>query len=303
MSKYPNWTPEDIALLKELYPIYGKDKILTDKFPGRQLSAICLKANRLGLKVINGVTKARTNDEYVKFLEDNTDFIPLEIYNGSTVPILHMCGICDHEWKARPQALMRPGAKCPVCSLQSRMNSLDKILQVLEAVDMELLSEYKGSLSPISLKHKACGHIWDTKYSYIQQGSGCPICNKSFGYHNKGTYPEKATLYVLDLIIDSYRYIKIGVTSRPIGRRLNELSSRIGENLLLIKPIILAVGSGRDIILLEQELLSNEAIKKVVSPKQFDGCTELRSDDSLELVYNLIKQNNNVTIIQANNGR
>ena len=303
MSKYPNWTPEEIALLKKLYPLYGKDKILLDKFPGRHLDAICLKASRLGLKVINNVTKARTNDEYVKFLEDSTDFIPLEPYKGSTTPILHMCGICDHEWKTRPQAIMKPGAKCPICSLHSRMNSLDKVLAVLESANMRLLSDYKGALSPITLEHKLCGHKWDTKYSYIQQGSGCPICNKGFGYYSKETCPEKATLYVLDIIINSCRYIKIGITSRTIGRRINEISSRIGDELLLIKPIILATGSGKDILSLEQKLLSNENIKKVIPIKQFEGCTELRSEDSLSLVFNLIKENNNVTIIQTSNSR
>lgn len=299
MSKYPNWTPEDITLLKEIYPIYGKNKILQDKFPGRPLQAICLKANRLGLKVINSVTKARTNTEYVEFLEENTDFVPLEPYKGSTISILHMCGVCDHEWKARPQALMKPGAKCPICSVHSRMNSLDKVLEVLKTADMELLSEYKGSLSSITLKHKSCGFTWDTKYSYIQQGSGCPICNKGFGYYNKENYPEKATLYVLDIIIDGYRYIKIGVTSRNIGKRISELSSHIGENLLLIKPIILAVGKGKDILALEQEILSNKNIKSVLLIKQFNGSTEVRSENSLDLVVNLIKKNNNVTIIQT----
>jgi hypothetical protein len=299
MSKYPNWTPEEIALLKETYPIYGKNKVLLDKFPGRNLDAIALKASRLGLKVLNNVTKRRSNEDYVKFLEDNTDFVPLETYKGSTTPILHMCGICDHEWLTRPQSLMRPGAKCPVCDLRARTNCLNKVMQLLSSADMELLSEYTGALSPITLKHKTCGHIWSTKYSYVQQGSGCPVCNKGFGYYNKENYPEKATLYILDVIIGSYRYLKIGITSRSISKRINEMSSQIGKELILIKPLLLAVGTGKDIISLEQELLSNKNIKKVFTAKQFNGCTELRSEDSLDLAYNLIKQNKNVTIIQT----
>lgn len=303
MSKYPNWTAEEISLLKEVYPIYGRSKVLLDKFPGRNLNAICLKANRLGLKTINAVTKARTNEEYVKFLELNTDFVPLEVYKGSTVPIMHLCGICDHEWKTRPQALMKPGAKCPACDLKTRKNSFDKVLKVLESADLDLLSEYIGALSSITVRHKSCGHVWDTKYSYIQQGSGCPVCNKGFGYFDKEHYPDKAVLYVLEVIFfGGYRYLKVGITSRPLARRINEISSSIGDDLLLIKPVILVRGDGKSVIQLEQRILHDESVEKVCSIKKFSGSTELVSEHSLETINELINKDKNVTIIQTSYG-
>lgn len=300
MSKYPNWTPEEISLLKQLYPIYGKNKQLVDKFPGRNLEAICLKANRLGLKVINSTTRGRNNEEYVSFLELNTDFVPLEAYRGSTIPILHMCGICDHEWLARPQALMRPGARCPVCDINSRKNSLNKVLNTLESVGIELLSKYTGALSSITVKHKACGHTWNTKYSYIQQGSGCPICNKSFGYFNKEHYPDKALLYVLRIILfGGHTYLKVGVTSRSVAKRIDEISYSIGKELLQIKPIILASGSGKSIIALEQNILNNKDVEKVNLTKKFSGSSELATERSLTLIYELINKDKNVNIIQT----
>ena len=53
MAKSPNWSIEEINLLKINYPILGKCQELQDLFPSRPLQGICLKANRIGLKVIN----------------------------------------------------------------------------------------------------------------------------------------------------------------------------------------------------------------------------------------------------------
>lgn len=298
--KSPNWSEEELQLLREKYPIFGKSKELQSIFPNRNLSAICLKASRLGLKVINNIRKGRSNEEYVSLLE-NTNFIALEPYRGSTVPIKHMCCICDHEWTTRPQHVLKVGAKCPMCDIASRKVSIDTVDSVLKNANIERLSEYTGSLSTIKVRHTICGHSWNTKYSYIQQGSGCPICNKGFGYLDQHTLPVDAYFYVLEIILfNGEHFLKVGITSRSIvDRRINEISSSIGKNLVLIKPLVIARGPGADIIKLEHKILNTSTIIKHYSNIQFCGNTELKSIDCFNQILQIVKETNNVKIISS----
>ena len=124
MSKHPNWTNEEKDLLTRSYPVLGKCEELAKLFPTRPLQGICLKANRMGLKVINDIRKGRTNEEYKELLL-NTNFEALEPYKGSTELILHKCKGCNTEWYARPQQVLRPNAKCPECATHNK-NSVEK---------------------------------------------------------------------------------------------------------------------------------------------------------------------------------
>lgn len=298
--KSPNWSEEELQLLREKYPIFGKSKELQSIFPDRSLSAICLKASRLGLKVINNTRKKRSNEEYLSLLE-NTNFIALEEYKGSTVPIKHMCCICDYEWVTRPQHVLKTGSKCPICDLASRKVSINTVDTVLKNANIERLSDYTGSLSAMKVRHTVCGYSWNTKYSYIQQGSGCPICNKGFRYLDQGTLPTDAYFYVLEIILfNGEHFLKIGITSRStIDKRINEISSSIGENLLLIKPILIARGTGADIIKLEHKILHTFTVFKYHSKISFCGNTELKSVECSHEILNIVKETNNVKIISS----
>lgn len=289
MSASPNWTKEEIEILKEVYPRLGKCEELQKLFPTRPLQAIALKANRLGVKVISNIRIGRTNQEYLDLIE-KTNFVPLEVYRGSTVPILHMCGICDHEWLVRPQQVLKVGAKCPVCDLNNRFVSIDKVDAFIKAAECIRLSEYTGSLNSITLQHK-CGHKWNTAYSYIQQGSGCPVCNKGFGYsRSKENMPSIATIYLLKLEGPEFSCYKIGVTSRDLSIRLKELKSELPLNIK-ISTIHTSKDSGVNILKKESNILSNYL--KYKSPYTFNGYTELLE---ISADIELIKRNMNENI-------
>lgn len=281
MAKQPNWTAEELNKLKDIYPKYGRSKELQESFPSRTLEAICLKANRLGLRVINNIRERRTNDEYIKLLE-NTTFISLEEYKGSTVPIKHMCILCDHEWEARPQQLLREGAMCPVCSHSNRFTSLEEVDRVLNNAGYKRHSEYLGALEPIIIEHLSCQYIWETKYSYIQQGSGCPICNKGFGqiYSNENI-PEIAYLYIVKIKLEDMSFIKVGVTCRKPLNRLREIKSEITKrfNNSSVEPLIIFKGSGKDILKHERYIL--DTYEHLNTNKIFAGNTEVFSEDLL----------------------
>lgn len=287
MSKYPNWTEKEVETLKLVYPKLGSSEEILQYFPNRNIKAIALKASRLGIKVINNVRKGRSNLEYVELLK-NTNFSALEEYNGSTTPILHKCDICKNEWNTRPQHVLKPGAKCPICSNKDRFISDEEVDSMLKAAGMLRLSEYRGSLFTIKLKHEYCGYIWDTKYSYIQQGSGCPYCNKGFGYLHKNNIPEYAYVYVLDIILwDGNRFLKVGVTSRDVSLRINEITSSIGIGRVCnIRALFNIKLSGRDTLLLEKELLD---IRNNFDPNIcFVGNTETLHEDKLQEVERII---------------
>ena len=289
MSKYPNWSTEELELLSIKYPTLGKCKELQDLFPTRNLSAVCLKASRLGLKVLNNIRAGRTNEEYLTLLE-STNFVALEEYQGSTEPILHMCGICDYEWEARPQQLLRIGAKCPICSHKDRMLPIDTINNILSKSDLTRLSEYTGSLDKLLVQHNTCGHEWWTVYSYIEQGSGCPKCNRGFGYlHNKKDLPSTATLYLFKLNIKGIECLKVGITCRPIKLRTNELNSSISKSCSDFSVTLMhsIEDSGKSILEHEWELLSK--YPRFNTEIRFIGQTELVP---LEYLHSIISDMN-----------
>jgi hypothetical protein len=289
MAKSPNWTEEELAILAEAYPRLGKSEELKNLFPNRTLEGICLKANRKGFKRINSVLKRKTNEEYLELVQ-NTNFKPLDIYKGSTVPILHSCKLCGHEWMARPQQMLRPGALCPKCSLKNRFNSSSKVSETLEKAGFIQLSDYTGALDPLRLKHKHCGYEWDTVYSYIQQGSGCPVCNKGFGYSlNKDNMPEVAYIYLFHIKTSTDEFLKIGVTSRNIERRKIELKSNIPE---LISMDLLHCSKDRGANILIKEICILDTFKKHTCSSTFAGSTELLDvAENIDLIKEIMDEN------------
>lgn len=283
MAKSLNWTKEELGLLKEHYPRLGRCKELQELFPLRSMEGICLKANRIGLRVISNIREGRTNEEYNRLL-DSTTFIPLESYKGSTEPILHKCKTCLLEWRARPQQLLRTNAKCPVCSLKGRISSKEHINAILDKSELFLHSDYTGALGIITVEHLSCGYIWNTVFSNIQQGSGCPVCNKGFGYsYSKGHFPTKASVYLLKVSLNNGEvFLKVGVTSRKLAARIRELKCALKELSPTIEVLAEVLGEGSWILLKEREILA-KPFKKFVSSTKFSGSTELLAfnDDTL----------------------
>mgnify|MGYP000895555338 FL=1 len=273
MAKSPNWTQEELSILREHYPKLGKSIELQSLFSNRTLEGIALKANRIGLRVEHNIRKGRTQEEYTDLLK-NTNFECLEPYKGSTEPILHRCKICSHTWNTRPQHALKEGAQCPVCDLRTRTNNIEYVDDILDKANMLRHSDYLGSLKPLVLEHLTCGYMWTTAFSYIQQGSGCPLCNNGFGYSmSKENLPEKATLYLLKVIAGGEIFLKVGVTVRPINKRIIELKSRFKEVYPTIEVLKEYVSTGINVLKKEQEILNKYT--RYISSLDFEGKTEL----------------------------
>jgi predicted Zn-ribbon and HTH transcriptional regulator len=290
MAKSPNWSPEDLEKLREMYPRLGKSIELLEIFPGRTLNAIALKASRLGIIALNNPRKGRSNEEYVHMLI-RTNFEALEQYKGSTEPILHRCKLCEHQWLVRPQHTLKKGARCPECDLKNRRNSEAEVLNTLSLAGMTKLSEYTGTLDPLKLRHEYCGYEWVTKYSHIQQGSGCPVCNKGFGYIN-GKAPEYATLYLLHISTSTGCFLKIGVTVQPIKRRVSELSCRLkGYYTDIGVEVLYSIEhSGEQVLRREARIL--QIFEKHTTNRPLDGYTEcLGISNNIDKIKEVMNEN------------
>lgn len=270
MARAPNWTDAELEILCAVYPQHGCTKELLEKLPGRNSTGIGIKARRLGLTILDNPRRRRSHEEYVEMLR-NSNFEVLGTYSGSTTPIKHRCKICFHEWDTRPQHALREGACCPKCDYKNRCNSLEKVDLVLSAAGFERLSEYLGALDKITLRHTYCGYVWDTVYSHIQQGSGCPICNKGFGYLAQSV-PESATLYLLKIHCIDSTFLKIGVTVQPIKKRVSALKCRIGNECISIEILHTSTDSGKNVLQKEAHILGS--FTKHTSAVKFEGYTE-----------------------------
>lgn len=273
------WSNEEKELLKLHYPELGKCAELHALFPNRTLTAITVKATKLGLRVINNKRKRLTESEYLSRIS-STNFIPLESYKSSTTPILHRCKVCSYEWLARPNGVLRKGAKCPECSLISRFNTVEEVYKTLNTAGIIRHSEYLGALKPIELEHIDCGYKWTSTYSNIQQGSGCPICNKANTYW--ANTDTAVSLYLLKIVTIDEQFLKIGVTNQNIGNRISKLKSLIKNNAIL-DLLHISEHEKSTALLLEYKILSENI--KYVSKLKFDGYTELLSiNNNIDLI-------------------
>lgn len=66
--------------------------------------------------------KQRTHEQYLEdLLKRGIEILPLELYEGSNVKILHQCPL-GHEWPTMPSTLLR-GQKCPICRVKGEGNA------------------------------------------------------------------------------------------------------------------------------------------------------------------------------------
>ena len=156
--------------------------------------------------------------------------------------------------------------------------------EILLDKDIEVLEEYINSKTSISHKCLYCDNIWKTAPINITRirSSGCPKCNKGYGYDLKLNNPKKASLYILEIIVGEYNFIKVGVTCRPLNARVNELHSSLKPLGLPKLNILYTIdNSFTNILKLEDTLLSlfeHYTFKDF----KFSGSTELLNINTKE---------------------
>lgn len=81
---------------------------------------------------------------------------------------------------------------CPYCSGRAG-DFQTEIEKICEEKDGKLLSEYKNSMSYVTVRCKKHNYVWDILPNNIKKGRWCPICN--MGFNEKTVYDYLTNMY------------------------------------------------------------------------------------------------------------
>lgn len=145
----------------------------------------CAGVMRLDTKVYKERILNLTNGEYLVKSDYKT--------SRDKVTMLHV--ECGTEWDVTPINFYHNGSRCPNCFGARFIDS--KIFQdemnEVSYGEYTLLSEYKGLLKKVDVKHNLCGNIWSVSPSgFMHDGTRCPKCR------NKISKGEKAIWMFLE---------------------------------------------------------------------------------------------------------
>lgn len=129
----------------------------------------------------NVANKERKSQE--QFIEEmkviNSSIKVLGTYVKNNTKILVKCKVCNHEWEAIPNSLLK-GCGCPKCYGNIKKNHekfmIDFKSKSIHADNIEILNEYKNARTKIKCKCKICGNEWETQPHNLLNGHGCLEC-------------------------------------------------------------------------------------------------------------------------------
>jgi hypothetical protein len=132
-----------------------------------------------------------------KLLEKN--IILLERYTGSVSKIKMCCRACGKIYFSIPERMVKQD-QCSGCVKQTRKFTIfQKLLEKnIEPLNM---GEYRDNKSKLKVRCLTCNFVWFVRYNDVDQGHGCPACNKQNKLQNtlyeilKDIYPECKYFY------------------------------------------------------------------------------------------------------------
>ncbi len=129
--------------------------------------------------------KKKTHKKYIKEIE-NSNFICIETYRFSSIPINHKCKKCNYIWKVKPQYILN-NAKCPNCEQKKEFNLDNETYQkrlLSHKSNIINLEKYINMKTKILHKCNECEFEWDVKPINILKSNICPNCTKESKYIN-----------------------------------------------------------------------------------------------------------------------
>jgi Zn ribbon nucleic-acid-binding protein len=186
-------THEDFLL--EVKRLVGEEYSILTKYKGAQ-AKVTMKHNKCGYQwdivptsflrgtrcpkcgIISMKLKQRKTNE--KFLQEINDLVGNEytflekyINNRTEIKVRH--NKCSYEYYVRPNNFLQ-GKRCPICSQYKTAEEFKNQVAELSNGGYELVSEYLGWDKYVKIKHKKCGHIYETTPSQFIRGSRCLKC-------------------------------------------------------------------------------------------------------------------------------
>lgn len=127
-------------------------------------------------RVCNVVNK---EEKYIEYLK-SVNLLPLEKYTNSSTRLLVRNSICGHEYYVEPSSVLHKGCG-PVCRICTPVNvkPIQEVHTELDKLNLDLVGEYECSKEYITVKNRACGHVYKgiaTNIFSKGQGKICRVC-------------------------------------------------------------------------------------------------------------------------------
>lgn len=123
------------------------------------------------------MSKKKTHEEYVQEVaEINSNIEVVEEYIDARTKISHRCKICNNEWVATPDKILR-GCGCPKCAGNIKLTHeeyVDRVKNINSNIDV--VGKYINATTKIMHKCRIDGYEWNAYPNHILRGSGCPEC-------------------------------------------------------------------------------------------------------------------------------
>jgi len=127
----------------------------------------------------------KSNEEFLKQVKElvNNEYIFLEEYSGTNLPIKCIHNECNYIWKITPSHFLN-GKRCPKCQIKIRSRKQTKnkdifLKEVKKLVGDEytFLEDYINSTTKLKIIHNKCGHKYSIRPQNFLNGTRCPVCN------------------------------------------------------------------------------------------------------------------------------
>ena len=122
--------------------------------------------------------KSRGQITLEKYVKSSGKFTILAAYKSYKSPILIKCNVCEYEWETTSKSI-QTGIDCICCT--GRVWDTKKMQNYLDenSKNIQIVSEYCGSQSPVDCQCKVCGYVWTCSPDNLKRNnSGCPVCNR-----------------------------------------------------------------------------------------------------------------------------
>lgn len=238
----------------------------------------------------NKTTKSFISESISKFPENAELFDYSKVkYRKDDAPVTIGCNTCGRDFNQMPTKHLQ-GHKCNLCSLdkQTKEYFMSRVLDAVsnsDRVDFSLC-EYSTYTSPVKLLCKVCGEapVRTPDVTLARGAIGCKCDRGKTGFNSD----LDASLYLVNWFNDEVRFLKVGITNRPVKERCLTTKSQARESGFCFEILHEFNTKGHIASTLEREILRKYSDEfSYVSRELFpDGWTETislsRYDDILK---------------------
>lgn len=123
------------------------------------------------------MSKRMSESDALKIINSAKVFILSEYYSANNL-INVKCKVCGNEWQTTVKRLKR--SSCQPCSILRRTNArsmkIKIALEIIDAANAILLSEFQAASKKIKVRCKDCGHEWSSTVTLLRNSS-CKPCS------------------------------------------------------------------------------------------------------------------------------